>query len=77
MVLTIFFAVFFFTLIISAPIFFSLGLSALALMWNKGMLVPQLVVQRMFAGIDSFPMKNLQRFLYRYSQKKRGHCRIH
>jgi len=56
MILLIFFGVFFFTLIISAPIFFSLALSALALLWNKGMLVPQLVVQRMFAGIDSFPM---------------------
>src|SRR5574337_1038937 len=63
MVLTMFFAVFFFTLIISAPIFFSLGLSALALMWNKGMLVPQLVVQRMFAGIDSFPMMAIPFFM--------------
>ncbi len=63
MVLTIFFAVFFFTLIISAPIFFSLGLSALALMWNKGMLVPQLVVQRMFAGVDSFPMMAIPFFM--------------
>jgi C4-dicarboxylate transporter DctM subunit len=63
MVLTIFFGVFFFTLIISAPIFFSLGLGALALLWNKGMLVPQLVVQRMFAGIDSFPMMAIPFFM--------------
>ncbi len=63
MVLTIFFSVFFFTLIISAPIFFSLGLSALTLMWNKGMLAPQLVVQRMFAGIDSFPMMAIPFFM--------------
>jgi len=63
MVLAVFFSVFFFTLIISAPIFFSLGLSALALMWNKGMLVPQLVVQRMFAGIDSFPMMAIPFFM--------------
>jgi tripartite ATP-independent transporter DctM subunit len=63
MVMVIFFSVFFFTLIISAPIFFSLGLSALALMWNKGMLVPQLVVQRMFAGIDSFPMMAIPFFM--------------
>ena len=57
------FGVFFFTLIISAPIFFSLGLSALALLWNKGMLVPQLVVQRMFAGVDSFPMMAIPFFM--------------
>jgi len=63
MILAVFFSVFFFTLIISAPIFFSLGLSAIALMWNKGMLVPQLVVQRMFAGIDSFPMMAIPFFM--------------
>ena len=63
MVLAVFFMVFFFTLVISAPIFFSLGLSALALMWNRGMLVPQLVVQRMFAGIDSFPMMAIPFFM--------------
>jgi C4-dicarboxylate transporter DctM subunit len=32
-------------------------------MWNKGMLVPQLVVQRMFAGIDSFPMMAIPFFM--------------
>ncbi len=63
MILIIFFGVFFFTLIISAPIFFSLALSALALLWNKGMLVPQLVVQRMFAGVDSFPMMAIPFFM--------------
>jgi tripartite ATP-independent transporter DctM subunit len=63
MILIIFFGVFFITLILSAPIFFSLGLSALALLWNKGMLVPQLVVQRMFAGIDSFPMMAIPFFM--------------
>jgi len=62
-VLLIFFGVFFATLILSAPIFFSLALSALALLWNKGMLVPQLVVQRMFAGIDSFPMMAIPFFM--------------
>jgi len=63
MILIIFFGVFFITLILSAPIFFSLALSALALLWNKGMLVPQLVVQRMFAGIDSFPMMAIPFFM--------------
>jgi len=63
MILITFFGVFFFTLIISAPIFFSLALSALALLWNKGMLVPQLVVQRMFAGVDSFPMMAIPFFM--------------
>jgi tripartite ATP-independent transporter DctM subunit len=32
-------------------------------MWNRGMLVPQLVVQRMFAGIDSFPMMAIPFFM--------------
>ena len=63
MTLLIFFTVFFVTLVISAPIFFSLALSALALLWNRGMLVPQLVVQRMFAGIDSFPMMAIPFFM--------------
>ena len=63
MVLILFFSIFFFTLIVSAPIFFSLGLSAIALLWNKGMLSPQLVVQRMFAGMDSFPMMAIPFFM--------------
>lgn len=63
MVLLIFFGVFFATLIISAPIFFSLALSALTLLWNRGMLSPQLVVQRMFAGVDSFPMMAIPFFM--------------
>jgi C4-dicarboxylate transporter DctM subunit len=62
-VLLIFFGVFFATLIISAPIFFSLALSALTLLWNRGMLSPQLVVQRMFAGVDSFPMMAIPFFM--------------
>jgi len=61
--LLIFFGVFFVTLVLSAPIVFSLALSALALLWNKGVLVPQLVVQRMFAGIDSFPMMAIPFFM--------------
>ena len=63
MVLILFFSIFFFTLIVSAPIFFSPGLSAIALLWNKGMLSPQLVVQRMFAGMDSFPMMAIPFFM--------------
>lgn len=63
MILLLFFGFFFGTLIISVPIVFSLTLSALALLWNKGMLVPQLVVQRMFAGIDSFPMMAIPFFM--------------
>ena len=63
MTLIIFFGVFFVSLVLSAPIVFSLALSALALLWDKGMLVPQLVVQRMFAGIDSFPMMAIPFFM--------------
>ena len=63
MTLIIFFSVFFFTLIVSAPIVFSLALSAVALLWQRGMLVPQLMVQRMFAGVDSFPMMAIPFFM--------------
>jgi len=63
MTLILFFGIFFLTLILSAPILFSLALSAVVLLWNKGMLVPQLVVQRMFAGIDSFPMMAIPFFM--------------
>ncbi|HSB71643.1 MAG TPA: TRAP transporter large permease [Candidatus Methylomirabilis sp.] len=63
MILIIFFGVFFVALFLSTPIVFSLALSALALLWNKGMLVPQLVVQRMFAGVDSFPMMAIPFFM--------------
>ena len=63
MILLIFFGVFFFTLFISIPVFLSLALSALSLLSNKGMLVPQLVVQRMFAGMDSFPLMALPFFM--------------
>jgi tripartite ATP-independent transporter DctM subunit len=63
MILVIFFGVFFGALFLSAPIVFSLALTALTLLWNKGMLVPQLVVQRMFAGIDSFPMMAIPFFM--------------
>jgi C4-dicarboxylate transporter DctM subunit len=63
MTLVIFFSVFFFTLIVSAPILFGLALSAVALLWQRGMLVPQLMVQRMFAGVDSFPMMAIPFFM--------------
>src|SRR3974377_680712 len=63
MTLVIFFSVFFVTLIVSAPLVFSLALSAVALLWHRGMLVPQLMVQRMFAGIDSFPMMAIPFFM--------------
>lgn len=59
----ILFGVFFFALIIGVPIAFSLALAALALLWQMDILVPELIVQRMFDGIDSFPMMAIPFFM--------------
>ncbi len=61
--MVILFGVFFLTLIIGVPIVFSLALAALALLWKMEMFVPELVVQRMFDGIDSFPMMAIPFFM--------------
>lgn len=59
----ILFGVFFLALILGVPIVFSLSLAALALLWQMDMFVPELVVQRMFDGIDSFPMMAIPFFM--------------
>ena len=59
----ILFGVFFLALIIGVPIVFSLALAALALLWQMEMVVPELLVQRMFDGIDSFPMMAIPFFM--------------
>lgn len=59
----ILFGVFFLALILGVPIVFSLSLAALALLWQMDMFVPELVVQRMFDGVDSFPMMAIPFFM--------------
>lgn len=61
--IAILFGVFFLALFIGVPILFSLSLAALALLWALDILVPQLIVQRMFAGVDSFPMMAIPFFM--------------
>ncbi len=50
------FGVFMVTLLMGVPIAFALSLGAFAVLWMTGFLVPELVVQRIFAGMDSFPI---------------------
>ncbi|MBL6946072.1 MAG: TRAP transporter large permease [Rhodospirillales bacterium] len=59
----ILFGVFFLALFIGVPIVFSLALAALALLWQMDIMVPELIVQRMFDGIDSFPMMAIPFFM--------------
>lgn len=57
------FGVFLVTMLIGLPIAFALCLGALAVLWMTGFLVPQLVVQRIFAGMDSFPIMAIPFFV--------------
>lgn len=56
-------AVFLTTLLIGIPVAFALALGALAVLWMTGFLVPELVVQRIFAGMDSFPIMAIPFFV--------------
>ena len=57
------FGVFLATMLIGVPIAFALCLGALAVLWMTGFLVPELVVQRIFAGMDSFPIMAIPFFV--------------
>jgi len=57
------FGVFMVTLLIGVPIAFALSLGAFAVLWMTGFLVPELVVQRIFAGMDSFPIMAIPFFV--------------
>ena len=57
------FGVFLATMLIGVPIAFALCLGALAVLWMTGFLVPELVVQRIFAGMDSFPIMAIPFFI--------------
>jgi len=43
-------------LLFGVPIFFSLIAACIALLTSNGLMSPQLVMQRVYAGIDSFPL---------------------
>jgi C4-dicarboxylate transporter DctM subunit len=57
------FGVFLGTMLIGVPIAFALCLGALAVLWTTGYLVPELIVQRIFAGMDSFPIMAIPFFV--------------
>jgi C4-dicarboxylate transporter DctM subunit len=57
------FGVFVATLLIGVPIAFALSLGAFAVLWMTGFFVPELVVQRIFAGMDSFPIMAIPFFV--------------
>ncbi len=59
----ILFGVFIATLLIGIPIAFALSLGAFAVLWMTGFFVPELVVQRIFAGMDSFPIMAIPFFV--------------
>jgi tripartite ATP-independent transporter DctM subunit len=59
----ILFGIFLITMFIGIPIAFALCLGALAVLWMTGLLVPELVVQRIFAGMDSFPIMAIPFFV--------------
>src|SRR5512132_1748370 len=51
------------TLLMGVPIAFALSLGAFAVLWMMGLFVPELVVQRVFAGMDSFPIMAIPFFV--------------
>ncbi len=57
------FGVFIATLLIGVPIAFALSLGSFAVLWMTGFFVPELVVQRIFAGMDSFPIMAIPFFV--------------
>ena len=57
------FGVFIGAMLIGIPVAFALSLGALAVLWMTGYLVPELVVQRIFAGMDSFPIMAIPFFV--------------
>ncbi len=57
------FGVFFLLLLIGTPILFSLAGAAIAVLMSIDLMSPQLVVQRLYAGLDSFPMLAIPFFM--------------
>ena len=62
--LLVFLAVLIVMLAIGVPVFISLGVSAIAI-WilNMGVLQPELILQKMFVGVDSFTLMAIPLFM--------------
>ncbi|MDR6267005.1 MULTISPECIES: TRAP transporter large permease [Rhodobacterales] len=54
---------FFATLILSVPVAFTMGIAGMVAIYVDGTLNPLIAVQRMFAGIDSFPLMAVPFFI--------------
>ncbi|WP_018689468.1 TRAP transporter large permease [Ahrensia kielensis] len=61
--LVLLFGVFFVLLLLGTPIIFSLGAAAMVVLASIDLLSPQLVMQRVYAGLDSFPMLAIPFFM--------------
>ncbi|AKH99685.1 TRAP transporter, DctM subunit [Hoeflea sp. IMCC20628] len=57
------FAVFFVLLLLGTPILFSLAAASMVVLASIDLLSPQLVMQRVYAGLDSFPMLAIPFFM--------------
>ena len=72
MSLSILFGVFFLLLIIGTPIIFALMGAALVVLQTNDLLSSQLVLQRIYAGLDSFPMLAIPFFMAAGALMERG-----
>ncbi|MEC7670792.1 MAG: TRAP transporter large permease subunit, partial [Pseudomonadota bacterium] len=54
---------FFATLILGVPVAFTMGVAGMAAIFIEGSLNPLIATQRMFAGIDSFPLMAVPFFI--------------
>ncbi|MEQ8658800.1 MAG: TRAP transporter large permease [Hyphomicrobiales bacterium] len=70
--LLLLFGVFFVLLIIGTPIMFALMGAAMVVLASIDFLSPQLVLQRVYAGLDSFPMLAIPFFMAAGSLMERG-----
>jgi C4-dicarboxylate transporter DctM subunit len=61
--LIVLFGVFFVLLLLGTPIIFSLAAAAMVVLASIDLLSPQLVMQRVYAGLDSFPMLAIPFFM--------------
>ena len=62
--LLVFLVSLFFFIFLGVPIFMSLGLSSLCIwLWHFGTLEPSILIQKMFIGIDSFPLMAIPFFM--------------
>ncbi|WP_114390721.1 TRAP transporter large permease [Notoacmeibacter marinus] len=70
--LSILFGVFFLLLVIGTPIIFALMGAALVVLQTNDLLSSQLVLQRIYAGLDSFPMLAIPFFMAAGALMERG-----